>query len=73
MAQETFLEGGRKRSVERSTLRLVDELVIPAGSKEGTTTLNLIVFDNDGKNKLIGFSGCRPKSARFSVCVYQDR
>ena len=48
---EDFIDGAQKAKRGTDYRASVDELVIPAGQKKGTTTLNLTIFDNDGKNE----------------------
>ena len=49
---DAFIADAQVEAATRGTdyTATVDDLVIPAGETKGTTTLNLTVFDNDGKN-----------------------
>ena len=49
-AQAAFVKGAEKAVRGTQYTATVDDLVIPAGEKTGTTALNLTIFDNSGKN-----------------------
>ena len=47
---EDFTADAQKATGGTDYTATVDDLVIPAGEKKASTTMNLTVFDNDGKN-----------------------